>query len=278
MKSFSLNLPWLGRLHLAIEKGGALHPAGLKFGTNLRATHWRPRKSGLLTLVEDRDLGSGLVTNVGVLSLANDYNWAAPSGAAINTLKLANFHISGKGTTAAAATDIKLETISTVGGQTPTAGTQSLVSAANLQKYRTVGTIAYSGVEAITEWGLTNSSTLTSTSGTPFTAGTATTGTVTGTPLTASSSTVQGRQQFVFENTGNATPHWGLVTSNTSSVITVPAWYKVSDGTAAGVDPDNGDAYTIRGVLLDHKVFSAINVISGDSVQYQWDLTCASGG
>jgi hypothetical protein len=100
------------------------------------------------------DLGSGMVTNVGVLALANDYNFAAPSGAAINTLKLANYHVSGTGATAAAATDIKLQTQSTAnGGQTPVAGAQSLISAANLQKYQTVATIAYTGTEAVTEWG-----------------------------------------------------------------------------------------------------------------------------
>src|SRR5438128_10243734 len=43
------------------------------------------------------DLGSGLVTNVGVLALANDWSLAAPSGAAINTLKLANWHFTGTG-------------------------------------------------------------------------------------------------------------------------------------------------------------------------------------
>lgn len=227
------------------------------------------------------DLGSGLVTNVGVLALANDWNLAAPSGAAINTLKLANYHVSGIGATAAATTDIKLQTQSTVGGQTPVAGTQSLVSAANLQKYQTVGTIAYTGTEAVTEWGLlcgTIAGAISGTTGSPFTAGSATTGTVTATPLTASTSTIQGQQQTIFENTGNATPHWGLATSNTTSVVTVPAWYKVSDGTAAGTTPANTNTYVIRPVLWDHKVFSAINVVNGDSIQFTYTLTVNSGG
>jgi hypothetical protein len=227
------------------------------------------------------DLGSGLVTNVGVLALANDYNLAAPSGAAINTLKLANYHVSGTGATAAATTDIKLQTQSTVGGQTPVAGAQSLISAANLQKYQTVATIAYTGTEAVTEWGLlcgTIAGAISGSTGTPFTAGTATSGTVTGTPLVASSATVQGQQQTILENTGNATPHWGLVLSNTTSVVTVPAWYKVSDGTAAGVVPASGNAYTIRPVMWDHKVFAAINVNSGDSIQFTYQLTVVSGG
>lgn len=226
------------------------------------------------------DLGSGLVTNVGVLALANDWNLAGPSGAPINTIKLANYHVSGTGATAAATTDIKLQTQSTNGGQTPVAGTQSLVSAANLQKYQTVATIAYTGSEAVTEWGLlcgTIGGAISATTGTPFTAGAATTGTVTGTPLTASTSTVQGQQQTIFENTGNATPSWGLVLSNTTSVVTVPAWYKVSDGTT-GANPANTNAYTIRPVLWDRKVFAAINVVNGDSIQFTYTLTVTSGG
>lgn len=245
--------------------------------------NWRQRKWYGFLYRDGRtelDLGSGLVTNVGVLALANDWNLAAPSGAAINTFKLANYHVSGTGTTAAAATDIKLQTQSANGGQTPVAGAQSTVSAANLQKYQTIATIAYTGTEAVTEWGLlcgTIGGAISGTTGTPFTAGSATTGTVTATPLTASTSTVQGQQQTIFENTGNATPSWGLVTSNTTSVVTVPAWYKVADGTA-GANPANTNTYVIRPVMWDHKVFSAINVVNGDSIQYTYVLTDNSGG
>lgn len=226
------------------------------------------------------NLGSGLVTNVGVLALANDPFLAGPSGAPISTLKLANYHVTGTGATAAATTDIKLQAQSTNGGQTPVAGAQSLISAANLQKWQTIATISYTGTEAVTEWGLlcgTIGGAISATTGTPFTAGTAASGTVTATPLTASSSTVQGQQQTIFENTGNATPSWGLVTSNTTAVVTVPAWYKVSDGTA-GATPANGNAYTIRPVLWDRKVFSAINVVSGDSIQFTYTCTNTSGG
>lgn len=249
------------------------YPGGIAFHTHLGAELIRGGE-----VVQSFNLGSGLVTNVGVLALANDFALASPSGAAINTLKLANWHISGTGTTSAAATDIKIQTISTAGGQTPTAGTQTLVSAANLQKYKTVATVSYTGTEAVTEWGLILGSAVSATTGSPFTAGAATTGTSTGTALTASSSTVQGHQQNIVENTASATPHWGLVLSNTTSVFTVPAWYKVSDGTAAGTTPANTEAYVIRPVMWDHKVFSAINVVNGDSIQYTYTLTVTSGG
>lgn len=248
-------------------------PGGISFHTHLQADIFR---SG--SHLRTYDLGSGLVTNVGVLALANDFTLAGPSGAPISTLKLANWHVTGTGTTAAATTDIKLQTQSTNGGQTPVAGAQSLISAANLQKYQSVATIAYTGTEAVTEWGLICASTISSTTGTPFTSGTATSGTVTGTPLTASSTTVQGQEQTIFENTGNATPHWGLVTSNSTSVVNVPAWYKVADGTAAGVTPANTNAYTIRPVMWDHKVFAALNVLSGDSIQFTYTLTVTAGG
>lgn len=270
-----LNIPGLGRLSLVLDRkdGEATHLGGMTFGTDLKADLFHNGKwQGC------RNLGSGLVTNVGVLALANDFQLAAPSGAAINTLKLANNHFTGTGVTAAAATDIKIQTISTQGGQTPIAGTMTLVSAANLQKLQTVATINYTGTEAVTEWGLITSTTVSATTGSPFTAGTATTGTVTATPLTASSATIQGQQQTIFENTGNATPHWGLVTSNSTSVVTVPAWYKVSDGTAAGVTPANTNTYVIRPVMWDHKVFTAINVVTGDSIQFTYVLTISSGG
>ena len=252
-------LPILGRVLVATDRFGSATrgfpgSADMAFESNLSVQVIRNGKpvrakkvlSGLNWLDKLRfgnkttiDMGSGLVTNVGVLALANDWNLAAPSGAAINTLKLANYHATGTGTTAAAATDIKL---TTGDAATPVAGTQSLASAANSQKYQTVATISYGTSEAVTEWGLHTSATLSSATGTPVTAGSATSATVTGTPLTASSSTVQGQQQTILHDTGNGTPMWGLTTSNTTSVVTVPAWYKVADGTAAGTTPANGDA------------------------------------
>jgi hypothetical protein len=289
-----LKLPKLGRFGLVHEKAGNGAAIGLmSFDTNLSVQVIRNGKAlpakevmgmwsrfwgnikGNDTCI---DLGSGLVTNVGVLALANEaVTLASPSGARINTLFLANNHISGTGVTAAAASDIKIQTISANGGQTPVAGTQSLVSAANDQKYRTVATVNYTGTEAVTEWALLASSTVSASTGSPFTAGTATTGTVTGTPLTASSSTVQGQQQNIFERTSGTNLSWGLVTSNTTSVVTVPAWYLVSSG-ASGQAPANTETYVIRPVMWDHKVFSAINVVNGDSIQFTYTLTVNSGG
>lgn len=244
----------------------------LVYETNLKAALFhRGKYQGT------QDLGSGLVTNVGVMHMANDHAWAAPSGAAHNTLKSANFHATGTGATAAAATDIKLQTISTQGGQTPQTGTQSLVSAANSQQYQTVATISYTGTEAVTEWGLFLTGTISASTGSPFTAGSATTGTSTGTSLTASSSTVKGHQNLIVERTSGTNLSYGLVLTNTTSVFTVPAWYLVATG-LAGQAPANGETYVLRPVMWDHKVFSAINVVNLDSIQFTYTLTISSGG
>lgn len=294
-------LPFIGRIGVASDRfGGATRMIGNAiFETNLQAQvfdkdgnpkrardvmpdlSWLDRlKMGHKTKI---DLGSGLVTNVGVLAMANDHAWSV-TNAPHSIIRNAKYHASGKGTTAAAATDIKLETVSTSGGQTPVAGTQVLVSAANAQKYQSVATISYTNTEAVTEWGLfayggalPATSALSDATGSPFTAGSATTGTTTGTSLTASSASALGQQFSIFENTGNATPSWGLVLSNTTGVVTVPAWYKVSDGTT-GANPANTNTYVIRPIMWDHKVFSAINVVNGDSIQFTYTLTINSGG
>jgi hypothetical protein len=250
------------------------------FGNNFGQKLWHAL---LYRNQTELDLGSGLVTNVGVTALANEaITLASPSGARINTLFLANFHASGTGATAAAATDFKIQTISTNGGQTPVAGTQSIDTSSTIAvpKYKTVATIAYTGSEAVTEWGLFTNGTLSSTTGTPFTAATATTFTATATPFTASSSTVQGlQQQIVVPGT---TTVLGLISSNTTSVGTLfnngtTGWFTQAAQTA-GSTPGNTEAYTLRPIMWDHKVFSAINVVNGDSIQFTYTLTINSGG
>lgn len=301
IKAKNLKVPFLGRLGLMYEPSGQgvgnLTPGRMQFqghlyaqvirnGKPLEAKHYMSFWGRLFGNVRRNstilDLGTGLVTNIGVLAMANDFNLASPSGAAINVLKLANWHASGTGTTAAAVTDYKLQTVSTQGGQTPVAGAQSIDSTSTLAapKYKSVATIAYTGTEAVTEWGLFTASTLTSTTGTPFTATTATSFTATGTPFTASSSTVQGLQQQVVEP--GTTTVLGLIASNTTSVGTLvnngtTGWFTRASG-VAGSTPGSTETYTLRPVMWDHKVFSAINVVNGDSIQFTYVLTVNSGG
>jgi hypothetical protein len=71
--------------------------------------------------------------------------------------------------------------------------------------------------------------------GTPLTAATATSGTVTGTPLTA------GAWVGWIIQTASV---WGLITANTTSVVTVTGWFKTSDGTS-GTTPIASTAFTV---------------------------------
>lgn len=284
MKTKILNLGPLGRFGIGYERRGEAtrFPAGIGFsGTNLRLKHFDPRHR----LIEERDLGSGLTTNCGSLALANDFAWSATN--ALNSLfAKMRYHSSGTDTTAGSASQIKLNAAITTIGTSVVSGTQVLVSAANVQQYQSVATILYNtgGPFAVTEWGIFSfgsalpaTTTLFDTTMSPFTGGTATTGVTTGT-MTASSGTVMGQQMSLADNTGNATPHWGLVTSNTTTTVTVPAWYKTADGTAAGVTPASGNAMGFRPIMFDRRQFAAVNVNNGDSIQFTWTLTINSGG
>lgn len=267
-----LRIPLLGRaILLTRDQGEGIIPGNQYFMSNLFAEHF----DGDGKLQQSYNLGSGLVTNVGVLAMANDFGWASPSGASAATLALQKWHATGIGTNAAAATDVTLQTLAAPTTANAVSGSQALVSAANSQAYRTVATINYTSTLAITEWGLHSAQVLSATTGTPFTATGSTSGTATGTPYTASSTTVQGEQQLVvFPGT---TTVWGLITSNTTSVLTVPAWYKVADGTA-GSTPGGTEAFSIKPVLWDRRQFAAINVNNGDSIQFTYTLTVNSGG
>src|SRR5947207_14693241 len=92
-----------GRMILTRDRGDSMLMAREYFRTNLHALH----RDGDGQVVHEYDLGSGLVTNVGVTAMANDFNWAQN----VQTLKLQNNHATGTGATAAAATDIALQTL-----------------------------------------------------------------------------------------------------------------------------------------------------------------------
>lgn len=265
----SLRVPGLGRIIFTRDPGEATILSREVFASNVQALH----RDGDGQLVHQYDLGSGLVTNVGVTALANDFAWSAQLN--LSTLGTQNFHATGTGGTAAAATDIAMQTLASPTTTTAVTGAQSLVSAANVQIYKTVATVNYTTTLAITEWGLHSLATLSSTTGTPFTGTSGSTWTDTGSAQTASSATVRGLQQTVIRP--GTTAVYGLNLSNTTHVGTIPAWYKVSDGTA-GSTPGTTEAFTVIPVLFDHKVFSAINVVNGDSIQFSYSLTVNSGG
>lgn len=174
MKNF-LRLP--GGLVLGRDRGQALLFAGMLFDTRLTAKHIRNGE-----VIGEYDFGSGVVTTAGVVALASYFNNGATN---LSTFK---YHDSGTGATAAAIGDVDLQTAA--GPATRATGSQG----ASTNTYTTVGTIAYTGTLAITEWGL-----------------------------------------FLDATRGSDT-------------------------------------------MWDRKVFTAINVVSGDSIQFTYVLTITAGG
>lgn len=137
-----IKLPIIGRLALVRDKGGEANgfPGGIGFHSHLSAALIRGGR-----IVEEHDLGSGLVTDAGVAFMADD--WVDASQEITNF----NFHDSGTGTVAAAVTDTTLGT--QAGPATRATGTKTNPTAPQV---RSVGTIAYTSTLAITEWGLFN--------------------------------------------------------------------------------------------------------------------------
>jgi hypothetical protein len=277
----AIRVPFAGRFLYVPRSEAAELAASEVFATRLYALHRDPHGH----VIDDKhaefrpglgyDLGSGLVTNVGVMALANDYAWSAQLNLA--TLALANQHAWGTGSTGAAATDIALGTLAAPTTTAAVAGTQTLVSAANLQKYQSVATITAGGTVAITEWGIHTLNALTASTGTPFTAAGASSWTDTGSVQTASSATVRGLQSTIV--VPGTTTVYGLNLSNTTHIGTIvtTGWYKVADGTA-GSTPGATEAFVIKPVLWDRKQFAALNLVLNDTVAWTYQLTVASGG
>jgi len=272
-KARSVRVPG-GRVLFTRDRGEALF-ADQFFSTNLTAVH----RDSQGRIIKAYDMGSGLVTNVGVLAMANDFAWSAQLN--LSTLGTQNYHAWGTGVTAAAVTDFQLQTAAAPTTATAVTGTQSIIGSGTAPKYQSVATITSGGTLAITEWGLFSLATLSSTTGTPFTATTATTWTDTGSAQTASSATVRGLQQTIV--VPGTTTVWGLNASNTTHVGTLVAnatpvgWFTQSSG-AAGSTPGATEAFSIKPVMWDHRVFSVINLNSGDSIQFTYQLQINSGG
>ena len=265
---------WLGGRVIAYTQDPGDATSTLRFASHLDAVVQRydPSFTGRMPEPEYLDLGSGLTTNVAAQAMANDFAWSAQLN--LSTIGTQNFHAWGTGGTAAAATDIALQTLAAPTTTTATTGTQSLVSTANSQIFKASATITAGGSLAITEWGLHSLATLTSATGSPFTAAAAASWTDTGSAQTASSATVRGLQQTIVVPATTAV--YGLNLSNTTHIGTIIAWYKVSDGTA-GSTPGSTEVFAIKPVLFDHKVYSAINVNNLDTIKYNYSATIASG-
>jgi hypothetical protein len=275
-----LRIPGVGRILFTHDKGNARILADQVFATHLFADHY----DGDHQLIGQHDLGSGLVTNVGVLAMCNDFAWSASLN--LSTLGTQNFVATGTGVTAAAATDFRCQTLAAPTTVTAVTGAQSLVAPVTFVGptspiFRNVATVNYTSTLAITEWGLHSLAALSSSTGTPFTNTTVTTWQDTGSVQTASSATVRGLQQTII--LPGTTTVLGLNISNTTHIATLAAsvtptgWYTQATQ-AAGATPGTTEAFTVLPVMWDHKVFSAINVNNGDSIQFTYSLSVNSGG
>lgn len=272
-----LRVPRMGRILTTRDPGDARTFADEVFMSRLMADHY----DGEGRLIGQYDFGSGLVTNSGVNLMANDFTWV--NGA---TLKQMNYHLSGTGTTAAAAADVFCQTPIASGSLTGSTngfftGTQSYVSP---NQYKTVSTFTYNATLAVTEWSLhmTNAATLSRTSA--GAAPTNNTFTDTGATFTTSG---QGLAAYTIEiaatviNTPTSTV-MGQILSNTATVLTLQgpsataAWLTLINGVAS--NPGATVAYQVIPTAWDHKVFSAINVNAADSIQFTYTLTINSGG
>ena len=113
-------------------------PGGLKWNTSLKALHFNNDN-----VYNNYDLGSGLVTNVGVIYLADSWTGAAQS------ISSFQYHDCGTGSVAAVVTDT---TITHPIGVPPRAlGTQTNPVTAQM---RSIATLTLTASQAITEWGL----------------------------------------------------------------------------------------------------------------------------
>jgi hypothetical protein len=277
----NFGIPGLGRIAFSRDPGEAALFAERFLRTRLEAIITNPYGE----LVEHIDLGSGKVTNLGVLALANDFQWAQVSGSPVNTLGACKFHAWGTGATAAAVTDFELQTPAAPTGATENAveGVNSLVfeNKGKNQTIKSQATIKAGGVLAITEWGLHSVAAIrpaekTGGAGAP----TSTTFFPEAASLTESTAVVRGAENSVIwiaESAGASHALVGLIQKNKTGEVTVPGWVK-SATEETGELPKEKSKYRIIPTLFDHRVFSALNLESGNEVTFPWTLEIVAGG
>ena len=110
------------------------------FSTNLIASHYDVNKK----LMGRYDLGPGVVTNTGVIFMAQSFTGQM-------SVSAFNFHDSGTGSVAAAVDDVGVSITSGVPGRA--VGVQTCPTTG---QYRTVGTQTYTNAVGVQEWGLFN--------------------------------------------------------------------------------------------------------------------------
>lgn len=138
MRPKILRLPLgLGRILLTPDKGSAI--SNVLFNTRLQVAIIREGE-----IINQRDLGSGLVTTAGVNYMAADMAGGASDISAFT------FHGTGIGAVAAVIGDTALG--NATGAPARVSGTSTQPGTVNI--FRQVATVAYTSTLAITEWGL----------------------------------------------------------------------------------------------------------------------------
>ena len=263
--------------------GSASHMGGLSaFGSKLEATHF----DGDGKIVDRYDFGSGKVTEGLVVALAKDFVGTTNNLGAPVLTKLSRMY-SGTGATAEQAYDYGLQTPINIasGAITPTL---AVVASSNNTSLTYVGTIAYTGTNAVTEWGLFN----TNQSGTQYNTSTDTFTATTITPTTNPSwTTNQWAGYIIVSGASSGTPNQtgsynaAYIESNTGTALTIAqasndgiSYWSVGANSGAGSTPAGNTRFDIWPLMADHKTFAAINVVNGDSIQFTYTLTIQSGG
>ena len=282
----SLRLPGNLRVALSRDPGN-----GNLFDTDYLTTHlWGHVRNSEGKLIEVCDLGSGKITNMGVQALMLDGLMPNTSTAKNQLMANIKFHAWGTGVTAEAETDSRMQTPAA-----PTA-TECEEQASNTFAFAGEGTegnifkstspkIVAGGALAITEWGLFNGKKLANV--TSHAEGTATAASATSITdaayFTESTTSIRGEVGFAIqakEVEGTAGEGWGIITSNTTGVATVQGgfWRNLNGTLGATCTPKATTKFTVNPIMFDHRVFSVINLSTGNTIEFPWELKIKSGG
>lgn len=282
-KLYELRFGKFGRFAWTRDPGEAWQASRAHLQTRLTACKF----DGDGQFVDEYDLGSGNVQTNFVMGLMQDYvgttsNHAAPL--------LANqgagyYMYTGTGGTANTY-DYQLGTTDNIGSSaiTPTYSQIANLTAGTDAQLQLIGTVAYTGTEAVTEWGWFN----TNKQGLQVNCNGANTWNSQGQASATWSATLgaagnlqAGSVVVIGGSVGMFIISNGSGTSGTAigAVSPTTAFYALTSGGGVGTTPyTNYNPVGIYPMMLDHKTFSTINVVNGDSIQFTYKLRIAAGG
>lgn len=266
-KAFHIKVPGLGRLFFTRDQGESMLFGGNYLVSRLGAVH-RDAKG---RVIKEYDFGSGSTTYWLSLGLANEWVSAANS----SCLKNLTYMASGTSSTAVNNWDYQLNTEVSPVTSTITPTVAAVASSTGIATLQWVGTCSYTSTNSIQEWGLFAGG---GTVGSQYNTSTDTFTGTTATPGTSPSWSVNTwAGQYIVLVGG--TPVVGFITSNSATALTVsPGWVNGTSAGGIGTTPSSNTAMNIYPLMSDHKEFSAINVVNGDSIQFTYTLTINAGG